>query len=134
MLRDEQIAHEVETYNQLIPDEGQLSATLLLELTSEVGLREWLPRLVGIERSVLLVLADGSEARGIPNDDDEARLTRDDTTAAVHFLRFRLTADQVAVFARPPVQIVVDHPEYPQQVELTEEQHAALLVDLRDVA
>src|SRR5262249_2614263 len=30
MLRDEQIAHEVDMYNQLIPDVGELSATLLL--------------------------------------------------------------------------------------------------------
>ena len=56
MSSDEQIAHEVETYNQIIPDEGELSATLLLELTSEPALREWLPRLVGVERSVLLSL------------------------------------------------------------------------------
>ena len=28
MLRDEQIAHEVETYNELIPDPGELSGTL----------------------------------------------------------------------------------------------------------
>ncbi|MDQ1384872.1 MAG: hypothetical protein QOG65_2251, partial [Actinomycetota bacterium] len=41
MLRDEQIAHEVETYNQLIPDENELSATLMIELTSEPALREW---------------------------------------------------------------------------------------------
>jgi hypothetical protein len=77
MLRDEEIAHEVETYNQLIPDVGELSATLLLELTSELALREWLPRLVGIERSAALVLADGSRVRGSPNAEDEARLTRD---------------------------------------------------------
>src|SRR5262245_61765152 len=94
MATDEQIAHEIETYNQLIPDAGELSATLLLELTSEVALREWLPRLVGIERSVVLVLPDGSEVRGKPSDDDEARLTRDDTTAAVHFVKFRFTDEQ----------------------------------------
>src|SRR5689334_21048284 len=41
MASDEQIEHEVETYNQLIPDEGELSATLLVELTSEIALREW---------------------------------------------------------------------------------------------
>ena len=35
MLRDEQIEHEIETYNQLIPDAGELSGTLLLELTSD---------------------------------------------------------------------------------------------------
>src|SRR6185437_9842713 len=39
MLRDEQIAHEVETYNQLIPDAGELSGTLFLELTSDAQLR-----------------------------------------------------------------------------------------------
>ena len=43
MLRDEQIAHEVETYNELIPDAGELSGTLFLELTSDDALREWLP-------------------------------------------------------------------------------------------
>ena len=56
MLRDEQIAHEVETYNQLIPDADELSATLMIELTSERELREWLPRLVGIELHVAVVL------------------------------------------------------------------------------
>jgi hypothetical protein len=71
--------------------------------------------------------------RGIPNDEDEARLTRDDTTAAVHFLKFRFVPEQVAAFSRSPVRVVIDHPEYPQDVELTEEQHAALLSDLRAV-
>ena len=130
MLRDEQIAHEVETYNQIIPDRGELSATLLLELTSEVAVREWLPRLVGVERSVLIELADGSRVRGAPSDEDQARLTREDTTAAVHFLKFRLPAEQVAVFTSPPVRLVVDHPDYPQDVELSREQHAALIADL----
>ena len=38
MLRDEQIAHEVETYNGLIPGAGELSGTLFLELaTSRAG-------------------------------------------------------------------------------------------------
>src|SRR4051795_11684853 len=49
MTRDEQIAHEVETYNKIIPDAGELSGTLMLELTSEVALREWLPKLVDVE-------------------------------------------------------------------------------------
>jgi hypothetical protein len=134
MLRDEQIAHEVETYNQLIPDVGELSATLLIELTSEPALREWLPRLVGIERHVRVTLADGESIRGRASDEDAARLTRDDTTPAVHFLRFSLGAEQVDMFERGPVHIVVDHPEYDQDVALTVEQHAALVADLRAVA
>jgi hypothetical protein len=132
MLHDEQIAHEVDTYNQIIPDTGELSGTLLLELTSEVALREWLPRLVGIEYHVRIVLPDGSDVRGVPSEDDESRLTRPDTTAAVHYLKFPSTPTDIEMFASGPVHIVVDHPEYDQDVVLAEEQHAALLADLRD--
>jgi hypothetical protein len=132
MLRDEQIEHEVETYNQLIPDENELSATLMIELTSEPALREWLPRLIGIEGHIAIVLPDGTAVAGIVSDEDESRLTRDDTTAAVHFLKFPFTPSEVEMFASGPVHIVVDHPEYDQDVLLEPEQHAQLLSDLRD--
>jgi hypothetical protein len=132
MLRDEQIAHEVTTYNQLIPDTGELSGTLLLELTSELALRAWVPRLVGVERSVAIALPDGSKVYGSLSEDDEERLTRDDTTAAVHFLKFRFTPEQIASFRRGPVRIVVEHPEYPEEAALNTEQHAALCGDLSD--
>lgn len=132
MLRDEQIAHEVETYNQLIPDADELSATLLIELTSEPALREWLPRLVGVHRHVAIVLPDGSSVVGAVSEEDEQRLTRDDITAAVHFLKFCFTPAEVEMFASGPVHIVVDHPEYDYDVQLSVEQHAELLSDLRD--
>lgn len=134
MLRDEQIAHEVETYNQLIPDTGELSATLMVELTSDVALREWLPRLVGIEQHVAVVLPDGTRIVGVTSDDDAARLTRDDVAAAVHFLKFRFAPAEVEMFASGPVHIVVDHPEYDHDIVLTPEQHAELLADLRDAS
>ena len=134
MLTDDQIAHEVDTYNQLIPDAGELSATLMIELTSESALREWLPRLVGIEHHVAVVLADGTRVVGAPSAEDEMRLTRDDITAAVHFLRFHFTASDVEMFASGPVHVVVDHPEYDQDVMLTPDQHAELLSDLRDLS
>ncbi len=133
MLRDEQIAHEVETYNELIPGPGELSGTLMLELTSEEALREWLPKFVGIERHVAIAVGHGSLVRGRASDEDERRLTREDTTAAVHFLRFRFAPEQVAAFEQGPVQVVVDHPEYEQAVTLDPVQHAALTADLRDL-
>jgi len=132
MLRDEQIAHEVETYNQLIPDAGELSATLMIELTSEPALREWLPRLVGIQEHIAIVLPDGRSVFGELSEEDELRLTRDDITAAVHFLKFRFAPADIEMFASGPVHIVVNHPEYDQDVLLTPEQHAQLLSDLRD--
>jgi hypothetical protein len=127
MLRDEQIAHEVATYNELVPDDGELSATLFLELKSEAELRDWLPKLVGIERCVALVLADGTTIAGEPL--DEERLTRDDTTAAVHFLRFRLGAAAPKV-ATGPVKLAVTHPEYSAKTVLDADQQAELVSDL----
>ncbi len=133
MLRDEQIAHEVETYNQLIPDAGQLSGTLFLELTSDEQLREWLPRLVGIEFRIGFELPDGAVVYGRPSDEDEERLTRADTTAAVHYLRFTFAPEQIAAFEKGPVLLIVDHPEYSHRVELDAVQHAALVADLLDL-
>lgn len=46
---DAQILGELKVYNPLIPDPGELSATLFIELTDEASLREWLPKLVGID-------------------------------------------------------------------------------------
>jgi hypothetical protein len=132
MLRDEQIEHEVVTYNELIPEPGQLSGTLMLELTDDALLREWLPKLVGIENHVRFVFPDGSSSRGKASDEDEARLTREETTAAVHFLRFELTPSQIEAFADGPVHLGSDHPEYSHDTELDAAQRAALTVDLRD--
>jgi len=133
MLRDEQIAHEVDTYNDLIPEAGQLSGTLFLELTSEEELREWLPRLVGIEFHVAFELPDGARVYGKPSDEDEERLTRPDTTAAVHYLRFEFTPEQVGAFEKGPVLLTVDHPEYSYGTELPAVQHASLAADLVDL-
>ncbi len=133
MLRDEQIQHEIDTYNEIIPELGQLSCTLLLELTSDAQLREWLPRLVGIESHIAFVFADGSVAHGKPSDEDEARLTRPDTTAAVHFLKFDLTPSQMAAFDSGPVKLISDHPEYPEEVVLEAATRLALAADLHDI-
>jgi hypothetical protein len=132
MMRDEQIEHEIETYNALIPELGELSATLLIELQSEAQLREWLPKLVGIHEHVAIALPDSSEVRGVA--EDAERLTRDDTTPAVHFLKFHFTPAQVDAFAKGPVRIVVDHPAYREEVELTDAQRDELLTDLRETA
>lgn len=116
MLSDEQIQHELDVYNRLLPDEGELSATLFLELTTEDQLRTWLPRLVGIETSCVLRIGSGpgaEEVRSTPDQEHQAALTRQETTSAVHYVRFHFTADQSRAFAEGPVSLVVDHPAYP---------------------
>jgi hypothetical protein len=127
MLRDEQIAHEVATYNELIPGDGELSATLFIELDTQEKLREWLPKLVGVHEAVSVVLPDGEEVRGVADDAD--RLTRNDVTPAVHFLRFRFTPEQVAQFRAGPVALRVDHPQYRAEPTLDDDRHSAISAD-----
>ncbi len=53
IISDEGIEAELRAYNPLIPEPGHLSTTMFIELTSEEQLRDWLPKLVGIERGWL---------------------------------------------------------------------------------
>ncbi len=131
LATDEEIQIELDTYNPMIPDPGQLCATLFLELTSDEQLREWLPKLVDIERSVVIVLPDGSRIRSITEEQHASQLTRDYTTAAVHYIWFRFSTSEVAAFAAGPVTIEIDHPDYLEAVELTDEMRTELLRDLR---
>ncbi len=138
MTTDEQIAHELEVYNRLIPQPGELSATLFLELTDEAALRTWLPALVGIERSLRLRIGENGSAgvgASTPDAEHQAGLTRTDSTAAVHYVRFRLSPAQVDAFAAGPVVLAVEHPAYPEGATgtvLGDDVRAELLTDLRD--
>jgi Protein of unknown function (DUF3501) len=129
MLSEEQIAHEIDTYNQLIPERNELSGTLFIEIDNKDELHKWLPRLVGIQRAVAFWLQDGSSVPAIP--EDEERLTREETTSTVHYLKFQFTPEQVETFAATRARIVVDHPSYDAVVELTEEQRDELSGDLQ---
>ena len=137
MTTDAQIEHELDVYNRLIPQPGELSATLFLELTGEDALRRWLPALVGIERSLRLRLGNGGaagEVASFPDADHQADLTRTETTAAVHYVRFRLTPAQIDAFAAGPAVLAVDHPAYPDGAPgtpLDDDVRAELLTDLR---
>ena len=64
LATDAAIAAEVAVYNQLIPNDGELSCTLFLELTDDAAMREWLPKLVGIHNAIAIELSDGSSVAG----------------------------------------------------------------------
>ena len=136
MVTDEQIQHELDVYNRLLPAAGELSATLFLELTSEEELRHWLPRLVGVEGAVQLRIGPAGDevvVRSVPEAEHQSQLTRPAVTAAVHYVRFRLEPGQVEAFRAGPVHLAVDHPEYPDGlpgVELGEATRTELIGDL----
>ncbi|MGO9027163.1 MAG: DUF3501 family protein [Acidimicrobiales bacterium] len=136
LVTDEDVQHELDVYNRLLPAPGELSATLFLELTSDEQLRTWLPRLVGVERSVELRIGPDPSAAvvtSVPEEDHDAHLTRQAVTAAVHYVRFRLTDEQVKAFAAGPVRLAVNHPQYPDGlpgVLLEDATRAELVADL----
>ena len=133
ILTDEGIQTELDIYNPLIPDPGALAATLFVELTSEPALREWLPKLVGIERHVLFRIGSGAEAfdvRCTVDPDHEKLLTREETTASVHYIHFELTPDQIKGFREGPVLLMADHPNYLHDAQLHPENVDELLADL----
>jgi hypothetical protein len=135
LFSDEQIETELRIYNPLIPEPGHLSATMFVELTSDAELREWLPRLVRVERAVSLRIGEGAGAAVVPlrlDPEHEAQLTREDTTSAVHYVHAELPPELVERFAIGPVALVIDHPEYRHEATLGADTVAELLTDLRD--
>ena len=130
VISEEGVVDELRAYNPLIPEAGQLCATIFIELTSDAAMREWLPKLVGIERSFRIKLADGREVAPVTDEQHDASLTRDDVTAAVHYIRFEFGPEDLAAFASGPVQLVCTHPNYLEVVELAPFTVAELASDL----
>ena len=93
-------------------------------------MREWLTKLAGVEHAVRLVLSDGTEIPAIIDEQHSEGLTRDHVTAAVHYLRWEFTPEQVAAFGAGNVQLRIDHPEYLEVTELSDATRAELLTDL----
>ena len=127
---DEAIRVELDTYNPLIPEKGHLSATMFLELTSRAEMEHWLPRLVGIEQSVKLLLANGDSVLATVEGAHAAQLTRVETTASVHYVNFSLNDEQVRDFCSGEARLALDHPEYRYQTVLADATKASLGEDL----
>ena len=135
ILSEERIQEELDTYNPLVPEPGELCATMFIELTTEDELRNWLPKLAGIERCVQLqfgVPGSGEPeiVQGEIEDAHSEQLTREGVTAAVNYLTFRFENAQVARFADGPVQVAIRHPEYEYLTALTDDARFELSRDL----
>jgi hypothetical protein len=137
MLRAERITDldavraELEVYNALLPLPGELSATLLIEITDQADVAGRLLELVGIDEHVVLVVGGQRIAAVF-----EPGRSREDKLSAVQYVRFSLTAAARAAFADPsvPVRLVVDHPRYRHEAEIAGAVRASLTADLQDAA
>jgi hypothetical protein len=126
---EEQIPGELAAYNPLIPQGDELIATLMLEIEDENRRNAVLLTLGGIEETVFLEIG-GDVIRARPTEYDN-RTTADGKTSSVHWLRFKLTADQIAHFKNSTERAVlgVSHPHYGHMAVLTVETRTALAKD-----
>lgn len=120
MVRDEEIEHELETYNELLGKPGELGAALLIEIDDPavraVRLREWM----GLPERLYVRTASGRKVRA----SYDARQVGEERLSSVQYLKFD-TGGEV------PVAVGADHPRLTAEVELTAEQRRALESDLR---
>jgi hypothetical protein len=124
-----QIEDELTAYNPLIPQGSELVATVMFEIDDPVRRANTLARLGGVEDCFFLQVG-GEKAKGSPEGDVE-RTREDGKASSVHFLRFPLTAAQIAVFRDPKTQIMIgcDHPAYSHLAGLSPATRAELSRD-----
>jgi len=135
ITREAAILHEIETYNQLVPGDHELSATVLIEIDEKADRETFLFEAKGLDRAFALVV-DGTRCHG---KHDEARESPDRTTA-VHYLKFPLEAAAesalraVLAKTRKPgdvtVELVVEHPRYTARTTLPASLVQSLAEDL----
>jgi hypothetical protein len=97
MLRTERItkeaaiSHELETYNELVPGDAELSATMFVEIVDASTRDRRLAELAGLEEKIALEVL-GTKVAGR----NETRGVLPDRTTAVHYVKFPLGKDLAA--------------------------------------
>jgi uncharacterized protein DUF3501 len=119
MVKEEEIRHELETYNALLGGRGELGATLLIEITDPADRDEKLRRWLGLPAHLYLKLEDGTKVR--PTFD--ARQIGVERLSSVQYLKFD-------VQGRVPVAAGSDLPALVLEDPLSPEQREALRQDL----
>jgi hypothetical protein len=137
MLRTERITkeaairHELDTYNDLVPGPGELSATLFVEIADRETRDRRLVELAGLEGAIALEV-DGEiiPAR------NETRGVLPDRTTAVHYLKFPVgpTAAAKIRSRTGAVALLVRHPQLQVRAPLPAEVLRAIAEDLDESA
>lgn len=107
ITREPAIAHEIETYNELVPGDDELSFSLFIEIPDKQERERMLEAWAGLEAHVSLEV-DGRRYPTV----GERQGAEASRTTAVHYLRVPLPESAAAALraGSAEVAIVVDHP------------------------
>ncbi len=119
ITRDDDVQHELDTYNELLGGEGELGCTLLIEIPDAAerdrSLREWLR----LPAHLYVSLEDGTRVRPV----FDPRQVGTDRLSSVQYMKFD-------VRGKVPVAVGSDLPQLHGETALDAEQRAALASDL----
>jgi Protein of unknown function (DUF3501) len=126
LTSDAQIEGEIAVYNELMPTESSLSATLFIELPGEADPYVVLKQLVGLDEHVVLHIGPHAIRAAF-----EPGRSTDDRISAVQYTRYPLTpAARIALAeAGTPIAVEIDHPNYRHRVACPEATRASLAAD-----
>jgi hypothetical protein len=124
----DKIRDEIDVYNALVPGAGELSATLLIEITESDRIREDLVQLIGIDECVTLHIGERYQ---VPAQFEPGR-SKADKLSAVQYVRFEFGSEERQAFLDrgEPIRLVIDHPNYRATAQIIPEVHASLAEDL----
>ena len=131
IVAEAKIAEEVEVYNTLLPAPGELSATMMIEITEGARIQAVLDGLRGIDTGAHVHLEVGPHrVPGIfeagHSDDERGKIS------AVHYVRFPLPPAARRIFRQAEVGLVVEHPNERGRTVLTAATQASLAGDLEE--
>jgi hypothetical protein len=123
------IQEELDAYNPLIPDGGNLKCTAMFEFEEVAERRRRLAELTGVENHVWLQVMGLEKVHAIANE-DLVRST-EEKTSAVHFMRFELSPEMIsALGGGAALTAGVEHDLYRHQTDIKGPTRESLLRDL----
>jgi hypothetical protein len=122
----DKIREEIEVYNGLIPEPGELSATLFLEIEDQTHLREELLQFLGIDEALSMRVGNHTIRARF----EEGR-SKEDKISAVQYVKFPFEPQEISAFAgTEDAELQIDHPNYRASARLDTETKKSLLADL----
>jgi hypothetical protein len=128
----EKIQHEIDTYNELMPAERELSATLFIEITEADEIQAELDRLIGVDEHVSLIVGEASEAIEVAARFDPKQM-EEDRISAVQYIKFDFDEEAQRRFCDPKTlaRVRVSHPNYQREAEIPSITRDSLIRTLR---
>ena len=126
---EEQLKHELSTYNPLIPNGKELTATLMFEIDNPISRADFLGKVEGIEGNIYIKIND--EIIKAVTEEDVDRTSAEGKASSVQFIHFNFNEDQIEKFKsnNSKIELGIDHKEYSHSTKLTKENIASLSAD-----